>query len=733
MPVARPTFSESWYRVSQLRPKLRGTVQVHRQHYRGQMWHVLEDPGSNDFSRLSPPAYEFIALLDGRRTVADAWDICNDTLGDSAPTQGEVIQLLGQLYTSNLLRADLPPDAEGLLKRYRKRKGREVRGYLMNLLFARLPLIDPDRFLDRWVWLFGKLFTPVGLILWAALLAMGLSFALGDFDRLLAEGRSAFSRQNLLSSLGWLYVALIVAKICHEFGHAFAVKRYGRVEGHGGEVHTMGVMFLVFAPLPYVDASSAWAFRNKWHRVVVGAAGMMTELAIASLAAMVWAHTAGGSAVHAVCFQIMFIASVSSLMFNANPLLRFDGYYILSDLLEIPNLHQRSREYLYYLVRKYAWGVRTPINPAHSIGERIWFVVFAVASTAYRLMIFVFILLFLTDRLPRPLAVVAIAFGLLALVTWLLVPIGKFIRYLATSGELGRTRSRAVASTLIVVGAVVVSVGAIPVPDRVRVEGVVEPVDMAFVFAEEDGFLADVLPSGAAVRPGERTLVCLSAPDLHAAVNALDVQRMALQRHRAIALSKGEAAEVQKLDAELRLLARDADRLRERLEALAVTAPVRGTWIAPDAEDARGLYVRRGERVGLVGNLDRVVIRAVVTQANMRLIDEAQGQPELRVRGRPEDFLTSKGVEVMRAAQKQIPSAALGYAAGGPVPTDPTAEQGTEAGEHVREVIIYPDPGSPVRLLVGQRVVARFEMPPKPLAAQWWRSLLGVLQERFKI
>ena len=162
----RPTFHESWYRVAQLRPRLRSVTQVFRQDYRGRTWHVVRDPGNNQFYRLDEPAYHFVALLDGQRSVGDAWNLTNEQLGDAAPTQGEAIQLLGQLYTSNLITAELPPDAEGMFDRYKRRLQRQVGGYLMNIMFARIPLFDPDRMLDRWkgavMWMFG----PVGIALW---------------------------------------------------------------------------------------------------------------------------------------------------------------------------------------------------------------------------------------------------------------------------------------------------------------------------------------------------------------------------------------------------------------------------------------------------------------------------------------------------------------------------------------------------------------------------------------
>ena len=133
---------------------------------------MLRDPTNNQFFRVNEPAYHFLGLLDGERTVGDAWEVCMDHLGDDAPTQWEAIELLGQLYAGNLLSADLPPDAEGLFARYKKRRRREVGGYLMNLLFARIPIFDPDRILDRWVGVFGMAFTKGGFAVWLAIVTI---------------------------------------------------------------------------------------------------------------------------------------------------------------------------------------------------------------------------------------------------------------------------------------------------------------------------------------------------------------------------------------------------------------------------------------------------------------------------------------------------------------------------------------------------------------------------------
>ena len=726
MPVERPTFSESWYRVANLRPRLRSTVQVHRQHFRGQMWHVVQDPSSNQFFRLNEAAYHFVAMLDGRRTVAEAWHICNEELGDNAPTQGEAIQLLGQLYTSNLLHAELPPDAEGLFKRHRKRIRREVQGYMMNLLFIRIPLLDPDHFLNRWVSVFGRLFTVYGFIAWAVIICVGLYFLGGRFGDLADRASGILDPENL----PLLYLSFIFIKIFHEFGHAFACKRFGRITGTGGEVHTMGVMFLVFTPLPYVDASSAWAFRKKTHRVVVGAGGMLVELAIAAIAAVVWASTSEGTTIHAITYNMMFIASVSTILFNANPLLRFDGYYILSDILEIPNLAQRSKQYLYYLVKRYAWRVKQARNPAHTAGERGWLAFYAVASTIYRVIICVGILLFVANKLFFLGAILAVA----AFVAWVLVPLGKFVRYLATSGELARVRARAVVSTVMVILLVVGGIGLIPAPDRDRVEGVVEPVGLAVVYMDADGFVIDYLPSGTIVTPDGSPLLCAMNPELEAHKEGLLAERKRLKASQRLAQAQEEMTQAQILGEQIQALDEQINRVEEQLSSLEVHAPLAGTWLAPDIDRARGAYLRRGEGVGLVASLDRVLIRATAGQQEAAmLIDEADKDVKIIVKNRPDTTLSGTIVEILPAGQEQLPSAALGYAAGGSVATSPGDPQGTKAAERFFEIRISPNETSDVRLLSGQRVVVQFEKRRKPLMVQWWRSLLQLLQKRLHI
>jgi putative peptide zinc metalloprotease protein len=724
----RPTFHESWYRVADLSPRLVTDVHVYRQHFRGRLWYVLENTCNNQFSRVSPAAYRFIGLLDGRRSVSDVWHLCNEQLADDAPTQGEVIQLLGQLYTANLLYAELPPDSENLLRRYSKRIKRQVQGFLTNLLFVRIPLIDPDRFLDRWVGLFGLVFSKIGFLLWMVVISAGLYFAISNASELVAQSRDVLNPENLIL----LYLTFTCIKIVHEFSHAFACKKFGQLDSNGGQVHTMGVMFLVFMPLPYVDASSAWAFRRKWHRVILGTAGVMAELFMAAIAAVVWANTSTGT-LHIIAYNVIFVASVSTLLFNGNPLLRFDAYYVLSDLIEAPNLSQRSKDYLYYLVKRYSWGMKHVFSPAQTWGERLWFFFYGIASSVYRIFISVRILLFLNNRLPEELFIIVPILACSAIVMWVFFPLGKFLRFLFVGPELARNRTRAVAITLGTITLLVVVLGVIPFPDHVRIEGVVEPVELAIVHTESAGFVEASLVSPCEVSPDGEPVIRLSNPALEAKRRSLGAEHRSLEAKWRVAQMQ-ETAAAQIMAEQIAALKEQIERVDYQIASLNLRSPISGTWVSPDIEKTTGMFLERGRQIGFVGSLDDVLIRATARQAVAAiLIDDPPRSLEIRVKKRPDVTYGGKIEKIYPSGQEVLPSQALGYMAGGSMPTSAQNGRQARSAEKFFEVRIIPEQNESRSLLTGQRVIARIRLSNLPLARQWWRSLRQLFQRRFHI
>ena len=725
MSIERPTFSESWYRVSELTPRLLGTVTVQRQHFRGVRWYVLQDPANNQYFRLNDAAYHFVAMFDGRRTVSQVWRICTERFGDAAPTQGEVIQLLCQLHASNLLQGNLAPDAEALFKRHQKRVWREVKGAVGNLLFVRIPLWDPDRFLNRWVGVVGKAFSGTGVILWAGLLVVGLWSVGGHVDALAAKAAGVLDPENL----PLLYAALVVVKLIHELGHAFACKHFGRKAGTGGEVHQMGVTFLVFTPLPFVDASSAWALRGKWHRIVVGAGGMLAELAIAAIAAILWVRTADGTTVHAIAYNVMFIASISSVAFNGNPFLRYDAYYILLDVLEIPNLDSRSKLYIRYLVKRYLWGMEKAFDPSHTSGEKGWLVFYAIASTVCRVVIFAAIALILMDMFFS----IGVLLTAILVVRWVLLPLGNFIRYLVTGRELARHRERAVLTSALAACLFFVAFGLVKMPDRCRVEGVVEPREYAVIHMKTAGFVRQALDSGARTGPDGPELIDAASPELEAKRDGLLADYRRLQVTRQSAQTK-EAAAAQIMDEKISALEEQIQRVGQEFEDLVLKSPIPGIWVAPESDRFPAMHLDQGRRIGVVADLDNLCIRAIASQeVASRLIEAAKPGVAIRVKGRPDIELAGRIDTIIPAGQERLPSAALGYAAGGSTRVDMEDPSGRQAAEPFFEILVIPAIPETVTLRPGQTMALRFETSPKPLLVQGWRSLQQLFQRRFQV
>lgn len=732
MPTHRPTFSELWYRVADLRPRLHPTVQTYRQAFRGRTYHVVRDASNNQFFRLDDAGHHFVAMLDGHRTVGRVWEICNEQLGDRAPTQGEAIQLLGQLYAANLLQVDLTPDAQSMFERYRRRRQREVGSFFMNLLFVKIPLFDPDHILNAWLPAVRWVFSWIGLVLWLGLMAAGAYALVGRWDELIGHASSVLAPSNLLL----LSIAFWIIKGLHEFGHGFACKAYGKDTGTGGEVHTMGIMLLVLMPVPYVDASSASAFRSKWQKAVVGAGGMFVELAVAAIAAIIWAQTSASgstlvSAVHTLAYNIIFIASVSTLLFNGNPLLRYDGYYVLSDLLEMPNLAQRGREYVYYLVKRYLFGVEHAKSSARTRGERSWFFFYAVASMLYRVWISIHIFLFVASQL----FFIGILLACGAAIGWVVVPTVKFFRYLLADAELGRVRPRAMGVTGAVVMILIIVIGLVPMPDRVRATGVVEPRHVKIVHMEVGGFMRQALPSGSHVEAGQTVLLTADNDELRMQHEELlaEIQRVRMEHRHAVGKDESRA---RILIQQLATLTKRLRFVEDRIEALTVKSSITGRWISPEIDRYEGAYLPEGERVGLVASTDDLVVRVVADQTTGPRVgaELASGDPvEARLRARPDVAFIGRIERVLPAGEEILPSAALGYLGGGEIAIAQDDPRGTTAAEPFFEVVLRPDDDSWTGLQSGQRVVLRFTFEHRPWVVQWLRTLRQLFQKRFQI
>ena len=341
-------------------------------------WHI-EAPSKGQFYRVGYPEYVFLSLLDGHTNFAQAVTLSARALGAQALSQPQALEVALWLLENGLARcADDPETAWQTPPGSPAKTSDVLRG--LNPFWMKIPLIRPDRLLAGLLPLTGWLFAPWMTVLGLVLIGVGLVAVGTHWDEFIASSHLIFSPRNWLSmALAW-----VVLKIVHESGHALVCKR------HGGTVREAGLIFILLAPAAFVDVTSSWRFASKWQRIHVAAAGMYVELVLAALAAMVWVQ-ADSMVLRHLLFNMIVMASFSTLAFNANPLMRFDGYYILADLLEIPNLATEGVRFVRQLGAYVFYGRMLPSRELR--GGRGWVVrIHGLAAWLWRLVVCVSLL-----------------------------------------------------------------------------------------------------------------------------------------------------------------------------------------------------------------------------------------------------------------------------------------------------------------------------------------------------
>ena len=699
-----------------MQPRLRGHVRIHRHHYRGERWYVLEDRISKRVHRFNPVAHYVIGLMDGRRTVNEIWENAMSRFGDDAPTQDEVIRLLSQLHSAEVLQTEITPDLAELMLRARRSGSKTLKQNLLSPLAIRIPLFDPDRLLTRWLAWYQPLFGVLGFLVWGGIVAAAIVAGASHWEDLTQDITS-----RVLAPHNLLMLALIfpVLKLLHEFGHACAVKAWG------GEVHEMGIMFLVLMPIPYVDASSASTFRSMRQRVVVGAAGMIVEVLIASIALFLWIDAEPGI-FRAVLYNVMLIAGISTVLFNGNPLLRYDGYYILSDITQIPNLRTRSNQYLGYLVERYAFGVKMADFDATK-SEKRWFVFFGIASFCYRMFVMMVIALFVASEY----FIVGVILAIWVVMTSIVLPLAKGLAYLLTHAKLRRYRLRALAATAITGWVLWFGLFALPTPHWTRADGVIWIPDDAQLRAGADGFVSQI-----SARPGQ--LVTVGAPLIHTEdpillqqIRVLEAQLRLLQT-RAQAQRQNDRVSWALTAEEIKATQAELEHARKRADELVVVSPVSGEFVlAMPAEDMRERFVRKGQLIGYVVPSQTVTARVLVSQDNIDLVRSHSEKVRVKLASRLYDTYDAHIRREVPAASDRLANPALSSVGGGPAATDPRNPEEPKTLDKWFEFELEL-PGV-LTAVLGEHVYVRFEHASEPLAYRAYRSLRQLFMKRFTV
>jgi putative peptide zinc metalloprotease protein len=464
-----PTFIPTAERRKQVKLRVRADLSITEQRYEGRLCQVVKDPVSLKYYRFNQQEYYVFERLNGGNTLEE---IRKDFEKRFAPDRLTLEDLEGfarQLVTAGLVQHESPNAGRELFEKRRKQRRTKRLATVTNILYIKLPVFDPDRLLTKMIhplwWIFTQLF------LWASVLLMisaGL-FVLFHY-KTFYEKLPAYHEFFAFRTMLYMWIALGVVKVIHEFGHGLSCKAFG------GESHEMGFLFMCFSPALYCNVTDSWTVADKWKRITISFAGIWVELIIASLATYVWWYSPAWPFVNNVAMCLMVLCSVSTFVFNANPLMRFDGYYILADWLEVPNLRERSNRFLTNLMQEKALGIEVQPEAYMAPGRKWLFVIYAIGSFVYRWFVTVSILFFLAKWLkPYKLETLSMLLAIGALASLLFWPAYRFVKSVRQRGRLPDMKRKRVVVSAVIVGAILAVFFFMPLPvSRVREVGLVQ-------------------------------------------------------------------------------------------------------------------------------------------------------------------------------------------------------------------------------------------------------------------
>ncbi len=661
---------------------------------------MIHDPVTFRHHRMSVTDYQMFAEIRLGRTLGDCFrhlvelQVLQDS--DAERFYSWIVRL------NRLGMVSLPIDTGQVLHRRAVEKGGAVRrATLAGILFYRLPLFSPDEFLRRTVKLVSPMFTRAAAGIWLLAMIASVIFISRHLHELADPFRYATAAQSALL----MAILLVVLKGVHELGHAWACRHFG------GPVPEMGVFFVVFTPCAYVDASASWSFPQRHRRITVALAGMYFE-SIAAMGALLLWGVSEPSLIKAAAHQALLLATVVTVGFNMNPLMKFDGYYVLTDLLGIPDLRGDALYEWKRCVKKVLYGLSTP-SLACSKGGAFGLASFGCAVAVYKLTVILGISLLITG-----LPVVGLPMAAFFLLSFFWQALWKLVRYTVSSRELIGYRIRAAG---VMAGMVACLFGAtlhIPSPKMTAAYGVVRHEYQQTLHANCDGRLETALvESGQWVTRGQA--VCrLSSVQLQA--DAQRLQAAAIESAFKVRSLTGQTpAEYAAAFAEYQ---QHESRLRETVrqcESLTVVSPVPGQVIDATLLKQPGTWVREGDSVAVIGH-GRCIVEALISEeAAAGRLPRPGDEVEVRLEGAADRLLCGEVLDIGVAARTTVSEQALSSESGGPVEIHPETGESEDAWFTLR-VLLREAPE--VSVAEGGRAVVRLNVQRPPLGVAVFQS-----------
>jgi putative peptide zinc metalloprotease protein len=720
-----------------VRLRLRPDLQITEQRYEGKIYHVVKDPVCLRYYRFNKQEYFVFSLFDGQHTMEQVKNRFEDEFKPHRLEYQDLEGFARQLITAGLVQSETVGTGKHLFTRRAKQRRMRRLAAVSSILYWKIPVFDPDRILT-WMfkylwWIFTTPFfvATVGLML-AAVMLVTLHF--DTFYAKLPAYYEFFHYRTLL----YMWISLGVVKVIHEFGHGLSCKAFG------GECHEMGVLLMCLSPALYCNVTDAWTISDKWKRIIISFAGIYVELIIAAISTFVWWYTPDKPFVNNIALCLMTLCSVSTFVFNANPLMRFDGYYMMADWLEIPNLRDRSNRFITNLFLEKALGIEVPPEQYMAPGRKVLFVIYAIASWVYRWVVTFSIIWFLADFLGPKLKIISHMIAIMSLASMFVWPMYRMIKNITRRGRLPDMKSRRVWITSTIAAALVAGFFLLPLPiSRVRETGLVtvDPEKALAITLDEPAHLESIaVDEGQHVKAGQLLLRLTSAQITEDLNQALSRHQEALQnadnlRNQISTQADLAPAAVDDLREKLANAQSRAKAYSEQIRVLRQRqatvlekrAPRDGVVMGlPKRHEIGRLYDRsfmNTQPLAVVGDATALTVKVPVNSNEFRLLKEdlpPGGTLEVSVyiKGRTDHIFKGEIVRLPDSDSKHVPPG-LTQRAGGPLAVKQAGEQGEEtvpvAQTYVVEVrLLDPDGTIQPGALVNAKIHCQWR------TGAWW-------------
>jgi len=616
--------------------------------------YIVEDTARHIFYRIGPEEYLLLAHLNQASSLEDLLERCAADSGDTMLSPEQAMTVLNWASAKQLLQSSGTDQFQARMNEDRQARGLRRLGRI-NLVSFKIPLGNPDPILKKIAPWLMFLTSPAIILLWLLVGIISLTSLATHWQLFQARNIGFFSPLNL--ALLWLI--WLGLKIIHELFHALVCYRYG------GRIQEAGILFILFMPFTYVDATSSWSFPSRWQRLHVAFAGIFAELGIAWMALLLWAHNPD-STTGLLAHHTAIVAGISSLLFNGNPLMRFDGYYILSDLTEIPNLYQLGLQSTREQFARLFLNIKRPsILDSWQKNKRIFIRIYGVLVFIWRFLVLAS-LGYLASKLFGGMG---IFITLAALLIWISSPIHSVIaRWPAYRQQNPRVGRDLLFRSVLATALLVFLIGTVSWRQSIRAPAVVEYEQQIRVKSGSSGFVEQLfVKDGDQVRAKEALLV-LSNPDLTSRLRQVELERKQLKLKSRIAYNNNLLPEMQILRRQEEALAVQADQLRDEVAALSVKASAAGTVIAPDLDRFQGLFLEKGEEILWIVSPKRKHLMASIAQKDVDAMRARVGSRiriEMRACGLAPFYGTIKRIEPTASTRLQYPGLAAKY--GGPI------------------------------------------------------------------